>query len=243
MPLTSEQEIELKAQINEKDISPQYKRTIWIMYSQLVNHARNAMGIENSRVKIKGFRRPPRNIYTIWDFRQYGKFREQLKDKTETAFFDLLYFGGLRRGEAMALTRPDLLGKDKIAITKTFSKGETTATKTRAGTRIIKLPKDVYRELEELEGFKLFQGLSYSSLKRRLDGGAERAGLPRARIHDLRHSHITMLLYAGMTPQGIAHRVGHEDTNTLFNTYAGYLTKEDETICKYLDRKIEKHGS
>ena len=113
MPLTSEQEIELKAQINEKDISPQYKRTIWIMYSQLVNHARNAMGIENSRVKIKGFRRPPRNIYTIWDFRQYGKFREQLKDKTETAFFDLLYFGGLRRGEAMALTRRDNGNEDE----------------------------------------------------------------------------------------------------------------------------------
>ncbi|MCH3966376.1 MAG: site-specific integrase [Bacilli bacterium] len=193
-------------------------------------------------MKIKGFRRPPKEIHTIWNFQQYEAFRKTLKDTEEKAFFDLLYYGGLRRGEALALLDTDLIGGDKIAITKTFSKGETTTTKTNAGTRIVKLPPEIYAELEEQaeKKGKLFRGLSFTSLKRTLDRGAKKAELPRARIHDLRHSHITMLLYQGITPQGIAHRVGQADTNTLFNTYAGYLTREDDTICSFLEKEIKK---
>lgn len=242
IPLTAAQEIHLKAQLNEKQINQSYKRSLFITYAQMVNHARNVLGIESARVKIKGFRRPPKEIHTIWNFQQYEAFRKTLKDTEEKAFFDLLYYGGLRRGEALALLDTDLIGGNKIAITKTFSKGETTTTKTNAGTRIVKLPPEIYAELEEQaeKKGKLFRGLSFTSLKRTLDRGAKEAELPRARIHDLRHSHITMLLYQGITPQGIAHRVGQADTNTLFNTYAGYLTREDETICRFLEKEIKK---
>lgn len=242
LPLPLEREIAFKGWLNEQEFSQGYKRTIFTTYAQIVNYARNNLGLENARVKVRGFRKP-RLIYTIWDFKQFEEFRMAVRKPTEKAFFDLLYYGGLRRGEAMALTPEDLEGDGEIRITKTYSRNKVTEPKTEDSTRKLKLPEDVYKELETLaqataQGHRLFQDLSYSTMKRRLDQISKREGLERPRLHDLRHSHITMLLYEGFTPQGIAHRVGHRDTNTLLNTYASYLPKEEDDIARKLEKEF-----
>jgi integrase len=46
------------------------------------------------------------------------------------------------------------------------------------------------------------------------------AGLPHARLHDLRHVHATTLLLANVPPDVVAARLGHEDAVITHRTYS-----------------------
>ena len=60
-------------------------------------------------------------------------------------------------------------------------------------------------------------GKSY--LHREMARGCEETGVKRIRIHDLRHSHVSLLIDIGFTPLAIAERVGHE-SETITYRYA-----------------------
>lgn len=244
IPLTVQEEIDLKEQINEKPISKGHKRIIWNTYAQIVNHARRALGIEGARVKTKGFPRP-RHIYTIWTREDFETFERELKKPLERLFFRLLFYSGARRGEILALRPESLMGHQRIAITATYSRNKLEEhTKTSAGTRRIKIPQDIYEELERQAGKtkaggRIFEALKYTTLERRVRQICEKTGLKRPRLHDFRHSHITMLLHEGFTPQGVARRAGHSNTEILLNTYASYIDREEDEIAERLEA-IEK---
>ena len=54
-------------------------------------------------------------------------------------------------------------------------------------------------------------------LHREKTRGADAAGVKRIRIHDLRHSHISLLIEMGYSAVAIADRVGHESINITYN--------------------------
>ncbi|HEY8657329.1 MAG TPA: tyrosine-type recombinase/integrase [Candidatus Limnocylindria bacterium] len=51
-----------------------------------------------------------------------------------------------------------------------------------------------------------------------------RAGLPRIRFHDLRHTAATLLLEAGLHPRVVAERLGHASPSLVMNVY-GHVTE------------------
>lgn len=53
--------------------------------------------------------------------------------------------------------------------------------------------------------------LSKGGMHHEIDRGCELSGVKRIRVHDLRHSHISMLIDMGFSPVDIANRVGHEN--------------------------------
>lgn len=55
-----------------------------------------------------------------------------------------------------------------------------------------------------------------SYLHHEMDRGAEAAGVKRIRIHDLRHSHISLLIDMGFSAVAIADRVGHESIDITY---------------------------
>ena len=60
---------------------------------------------------------------------------------------------------------------------------------------------------------RLFE-VTKSYLHHEMDRGAKAAGVKRIRIHDLRHSHISLLIEMGYSAVAIADRVGHESIVT-----------------------------
>ena len=54
-------------------------------------------------------------------------------------------------------------------------------------------------------------------LQSEMTRGAKEAGVKRIRIHDLRHSHISLLIEMGYSAVAIADRVGHESINITYN--------------------------
>lgn len=52
---------------------------------------------------------------------------------------------------------------------------------------------------------------------------ARKAGLPRIRLHDLRHTHATLALKAGVPVKVISERLGHESPAFTMEQYAQAL--------------------
>jgi integrase len=62
-----------------------------------------------------------------------------------------------------------------------------------------------------------------------------RTGLPVIRFHDLRHSHATQLLLAGVHPKVAAERLGHADVGLTLNTYSHVLPGMQEDAAARID--------
>ncbi|GMA57296.1 site-specific integrase [Alicyclobacillus sacchari] len=51
----------------------------------------------------------------------------------------------------------------------------------------------------------------------------EKAGVPRIRIHDARHTHASLLLQQGINPKVVAERLGHANVSITLDTYTHLL--------------------
>ena len=70
--------------------------------------------------------------------------------------------------------------------------------------------------------------------------GIEKSGVKRIRLHDLRHSHASMLVDMGV-PQimEIAERLGHEKVETTLNTYSHLYPSTQSKLAGLLDKRHE----
>ena len=73
-----------------------------------------------------------------------------------------------------------------------------------------------------------------------LDRGAKSAGVKRIRIHDLRHSHISLLIDMGFSAVAIADRVGHESIEITYR-YAHLFPSKQTEMADKLD--FERMGA
>jgi len=65
-----------------------------------------------------------------------------------------------------------------------------------------------------------------------MDRGAKEAGVQRIRIHDIRHSHVSLLIDMGFSAPAIADRVGHESIDITYNYAHLFPSKQTEMAVK-----------
>lgn len=85
------------------------------------------------------------------------------------------------------------------------------------------------------ENKRIFQ-ITKSYLHHEMDRGAKVAGVKRIRIHDLRHSHISLLIEMGFSALAIADRVGHESIDITYR-YAHLFPNKQTEMANQLDRE------
>ena len=73
-----------------------------------------------------------------------------------------------------------------------------------------------------------------SYLHHEMDRSAKAAGVKRIRIHDLRHSHISLLIDMGFSAVAIADRVGHESIEITYR-YAHLFPSKQKEMANRLD--------
>ena len=142
--------------------------------------------------------------------------------------FEVLYWCGLRMGEMLALTPIDFdFEKNTLSITKSYQrlngKDIITEPKTPKSKRIIQIPEFLSEEIQEyiksLYGLaptdRLFQ-ITKSYLHSEMTRGSNEQRIKRIRIHDLRHSHVSLLIEMGFSAVAIADRVGHESIDITY---------------------------
>ena len=72
-----------------------------------------------------------------------------------------------------------------------------------------------------------------------MDRGAKEAGVKRIRIHDLRHSHISLLIDMGFSAVAIADRVGHESIEITYRYAHLFPSKQNEMADKLDMQRME----
>ena len=159
----------------------------------------------------------------------------------------MLYCSGIREGELLALTAADFdFEKETVRINKSYQRlhGEDVITtpKTKKSNRIIKMPKFLCEEMQEylqmLYGLKKKERIftvTKSYLHHEMDRGAKAAGVKRIRIHDLRHSHISLLIDMGFSAVAIADRVGHESIDITYQYAHLFPSKQTEMADRFDD--------
>ena len=68
------------------------------------------------------------------------------------------------------------------------------------------------------------------TLRRVFNEYSKTAGVPQIRIHDLRHSHASLLISKGQDIVTVAHRLGHKDIVQTLNTYSHFLPSKQREL-------------
>lgn len=167
-------------------------------------------------------------------------------------FFLLIAKTGLRFSEALGITPNDFdLSRLTLSINKTWdyksAKGQFTPTKNTALMRKVPIDWQVAMQFAQLikdlpknqpifitPGKKFYNETANDKLARY----CRRAGIPEISVHGLRHTHASLLLYAGVSIGSVAQRLGHSNMNTTQRTYLHVIQElenaDTDKIMRYL---------
>ena len=140
-----------------------------------------------------------------------------------------------------------------MSITKSYQRINgrdiITPPKTEKSNRIIKMPKFLCEEMQDylkslygIEPDERIFPITKNYLHREMDRGSAQAGVKRIRIHDLRHSHVSLLIEMGFSAVAIADRVGHESIDITFN-YAHLFPSRQTEMADKLDMERTQEGA
>lgn len=226
---------------------PTYLKALQSELSAIFNHAVRFYELKsNPVVKAGPLGKGKADEMLFWTKEEFLLFAEAVKDREVSYMaFEILYWCGIREGELLALTVEDIDFEKKIMhITKSYQRirGEDIITdpKTPKSKRDVVVPDFLCDEIWAYAakmGYtgddRMFQ-ITKSYLHREMTRGAEKAGVKRIRIHDLRHSHVSLLIYMGFSAVAIGKRVGHESQNITFR-YAHMFPNEQEEMADKLN--------
>ena len=216
---------------NGKKYSPVYLKTLHNQLSAIFNHAVKFYGLkENPAAKVGNMGKARSREMLFWTQEEYQKFAFAVMDKPVSYYaFEMLYWCGIREGELLALTAGDFdFERGTVTINKSYQRIDgrdvITEPKTPKSNRVIKMPDFLIEEIKEylakiygLQKNDRVFNITKNYLHREMTRGADEAGVKRIRIHDLRHSHISLLIEMGYSAVAIADRVGHESINITYN--------------------------
>ncbi|MCI6158594.1 MAG: site-specific integrase [Selenomonadaceae bacterium] len=201
----------------------------------------------------------PKRTYTIWTQEQFETFCGRLptesgREYVFLLFLRILFYSGMRRGEALALLIRDIdFQNGTIHINKTrYPSGKATSPKTDCSIRNVTMPSEIMTEIHayieriynadaDTPLFPPFTSIN-AIWARSLEDYAK--DLPKIRLHDLRHSHASMLLAMGFTAQEVADRLGHANAGQVIKTYGHiYNDHRRREIANKLQCILEKDKS
>ena len=76
------------------------------------------------------------------------------------------------------------------------------------------------------------------SVSRAFDRAIAAAKLPRIRLHDLRHTHASLALAAGINPKVVSERLGHATISITLDTYSHAIPAMQEEAATLIARLV-----
>lgn len=236
----------------DKDYSDYYLNRLQNAFSTVLNYAVQYYNLPSNPCHKSGrMGRSTRSLY-FWTLDQYRKAISQITDIRINTALQVLFYSGMRCGELRALTLADFdFKQNTIQINKTVHHTadgyQIAPPKTTGSNRIISMPASIMEEVQaycqKIYGLSSDDQIFYFSsqlIKRAMDAAANACDLPVIRIHDLRHSHVSLCIEMGFSPHLIAERIG--DTVQMVNNTYGHLypTKHKEVADKLNELIVSK---
>ncbi len=195
----------------------------------------------------------------IWTVEELRRFLDASAGHPMAALWRLAANTGMRRGEVLGLRWKDVdLDGRRLSVRQQLVRaGERVAfgaPKTKAGRRVIALDAGTVAALRERRAAwsadKLHFGKAFKDhdlvfcrpdghphdpdvVTHQFDRATVRAGVPRIRLHDLRHTHASLLLQARVHPKVVQERLGHSSITITLDTYSHLIPDmQDEAAAK-----------
>ena len=213
--------------------------------------------------KSSGEHKKEMNYYTADEYKQFADTALSIAQKSGSlidwnyyVFFSIAFYTGLRKGEIFALKWSDITD-NYLSVSRSITqklKGEDRETppKNKSSIRTLQMPKPLIDILNEhkirysiqpqfSDDFRICGGIKPirdSSVSRANERIAKAAGIKRIRIHDYRHSHVSLLANEGINIQEIARRLGHANIEMTWNTYSHLYPREEERAVEILNKIV-----
>lgn len=222
--------------------SQTYLRTIHAQLSSVLNHACKYYNLKTNVARDVGtMGEKEASEMLFWTEEEYGKFIGAVKDKPISFYaFEILYWCGLRIGELLALTKEKFnFTNNTIRINQSLQRIDReniiTEPKTKKSIRTVVMPdflaegiKNYMAGIYKLKDNQLIFPITKAYLHHEMTRGSEKAGVKRIRVHDLRHSHVSLLIELGYSAIAIADRLGHESIDITYRYAHLFPSKQDE---------------
>ncbi len=233
-----------------QEYSPTYLRMIQNQLTALFNHAERFYDLrDNPCKKVDKMGRSNARELNFWTKDEYEVFIKGFgaEDEMYRIIFQMLFWLGCRIGEVLALTASDIdLENGTISVSKTyFRRNKTdyiTSPKTESSNRKITIPKFLKGEIKEyldrqyeLAPEDRIFSITDRAVQKKMKQKTEETKLKPIRVHDLRHSHIALLIEKGLQPLVIAQRVGHDSVNTTMNIYGHLYPNKQKEVADLLN--------
>ena len=236
-----------------KPFSQTYLRTIHSQLSAIFNHAVRYYDLKSNPAAKAGSVGEDNSInINFWIKEEYLRFSNEMMDKPVSYYaFEMLYWCGIREGELLALTPDDFDFKaGTVKISKSYQRlrgrDVITPPKTKKSNRTIKMPpflsdemQDYLKMLYGVKGSDRIFTFTKSYLYHEMNRGTKAAGVKRIRVHDLRHSHVSLLIDMGFNAVAIAERLGHDSITVTLRYAHLFPSKQKEMVERLEDIRKE----
>lgn len=229
-----------------KDFTPTYVHKINGDLSAIMNFAVKYYALPFNPVSRCGSIGKARaDTMQFWTLEEYNRFIAAVKKPEFHFLFELLFYTGMREGEALALTLNDFdFTAHELSINKSLAtvNGKTIiqTPKTTKSVRKIAIPDFICDNVKEyvkiIYGYKPNQRIFMTNkhtIAHEMQRCCKESGVKKIRVHDIRHSHASLLVELGFPILLISERLGHENINTTLQTYSHlYPNKQSEVADK-----------
>jgi integrase len=232
----------------EEGLSSSYIEYIFTVLKSSMEYAIKTERLVKNPLKYVEIPRPRRAQHITWSIEEINRFLHfaQFDSPIYHIIFKLLIHTGMRRGEVLGLHWKEVdLKNNKISVTTSLVYDEDgfrcTDLKTASSKRLISIDDELVSELKKYKAnqnqFKLALGAGYEdqdlvcaredgrpiyprTLATKFDSIIKKASVPKIRLHDLRHTHATILLKLGENPKVVSERLGHSTVTMTLDTYS-----------------------
>lgn len=244
--ITKPQLIAWRSELSKKDYGTKTKNTTMSYVRSVFKFANEVYSLPNVAICLKNFKKTDQEAMhemQVWTIQEFNTFIEAVDNELYKIYFKTLFWTGARRGEIIALQCSDLIDC-QIYIhgsQRNQSKG-ITPTKTKE-KRMVSLDENLYQELLKLKkeykhGY-LFggkTGLSVTTIDRYFKDAIKKSGVKPIRLHDLRHSHATILINNGVNIVAVSKRLGHASVEQTLKTYTHLLKDTDKEMMNKINK-------
>lgn len=242
---------------NGKSYSDTYLKSIHVQFSAIMNYATRYYGLPSNPAALCGsIGHKKTTVMNFWTIDEFNRFLSCLEpEPLPQLIFQLLFWTGIRSGELLALSADNFDYKKRLLhITQNYCRFQgqdlLLTPKTTGSMRTISLPAflcdDIQIYMSALPACRCSKRLfpvSKYYLTRELKSGCAKAGVKEIRLHDLRHSHASLLIELGYSPLLIAERLGHEKIETTLQTYAHLYPNKQSELAACLDDIYKQYVS
>lgn len=245
--------------VDKNGYSVNHKNKILNLLKNLISYSHKYYNTSDTILTfIENFKEvnPYKKEMQFFTYEEFQKFVSVIDEFDYKTFYEVLYYLGLRQGEACSLTWSDIdFNKKEVSINKTITtklKGQLytiSSPKTKKSNRVLPIPKRLLESLKILKTnamkkkyfkeswFVFGDELPFreTTIQVRKNKYCKLAGVKQIRIHDFRHSCASFLIQNGASIVLVSKYLGHSKISITLDTYTHLYENELKKVSNLID--------